>query len=100
MLITEVGQGWLLVLDVASGRPYFDRKEGRACTLYGMAQLPEGREVYRETKRALEVATREWGRHSRDAKWVALSKATEGLEFALKLAGRWDETLKDTGVPV
>jgi hypothetical protein len=106
VLVTDVisiTRDWRLVVDPATAQPYYQHRDGRVRTSFDLARAPEAPVVYRAVKREFDVATAlstrqlrtgRWERPGRELRFRAMQKAVFGLEFALKLVNRWDESLK------
>lgn len=104
--VGEVGYGWTLYADSVGDQlapilPRLVHRDGRRRTPIQVAESEDpgqAREIFREIKRQLDIADREWVNPGQDPCFRALDLAKISMQLALKRVGRWDECLLDTGV--
>ena len=94
--ILGLPHGWHLYRDCDS--PFFRHRDGRVRTPFEFAGQSEARTVFREVKKALDVADVEWRNPGADGAYRAMDKAKLALQLSLMQHGRWTPDLKETGV--
>ena len=97
--VTELACGYSLHADPATSDPWFRRgSNGSYLNVWEMARQPEAPQVFRASKRFLDMIDIEWLLPGQYLPWRAADRAKMGLEFSLRMLGRWDDAWKDTGV--
>jgi hypothetical protein len=101
--VCKLDKEWELFADFGRKRngrvaPIFRHRDGRTRNPYEVASLPEGRRIFRDLKRSLDVMDYTWMGAARDVRWQAADEAKLGMQMGLEILGRWSPDLLDTGV--